>query len=49
MLVLRVHCTATTLRLQAVDLLQELNVDFEEHVDTLLLACLGAGRLRRLR
>lgn len=49
LLVLRVHCTATTLCLQAVDLLQELDVDFEEQVDTLLLACLCTGRLRRLR
>ena len=49
LLVLRVHSASTTLCLQTVDLLQELNVDFEEHVDTLLLACLGAGRLRRLR
>lgn len=49
LLVLRVHCTATTLCLQAIDLLQKLDVDFEEQVDTLLLACLCARRLRRLR
>ena len=49
LLVLRVHSTSTTLCLQTVDLLQELDVDFEEHVNTLLLAGLGAGRLRRLR
>ena len=49
LLVLRVHSASTTLCLQTVDLLQELDVDFEEQVDTLLLACLCAGRLRCLR
>ena len=49
LLVLWIHRTATTLRLQAVDLLQKVDVDLEEHVDTLLLACLCAGRMRRLR
>ena len=48
LLVLWVHGAATALGLQAVDLLQEVDVDLEEHVDTLLLASLGAGRLRRL-
>jgi len=46
-LVLGVHCATAALRLEGVDLLQQLDVDLEQQVNSLLLTCLSAGRLRR--